>query len=133
MIEIMKMQHRTKDDSRLVRGIVLDHGAWHPDMPRRVENALILTLNVSLEYEKTEVNSGFFYSSAKQREKLVESGQNFIGNRVKKIIELKQRVCDSEINLEALANGEKSKENPKGFVVLNQKGIDGGAVSCEVG
>ncbi|OAV86832.1 hypothetical protein PTTG_29708 [Puccinia triticina 1-1 BBBD Race 1] len=114
MIEIMKMQHCTKNDSRLVRGIVLDHGARHPDMPRRVENALILTLNVSLEYEKTEVNSGFFYSSAKQREKLVESEQKFIGNWVKKIIELKRRVCDSEINLEALANGKKSKENPKG-------------------
>lgn len=53
MIEIMKMQHRTENDSRLVRGIVLDHGARHPDMPRRVENAFILTLNVSLEYEKT--------------------------------------------------------------------------------
>ncbi|KNF00323.1 T-complex protein 1 subunit zeta [Puccinia striiformis f. sp. tritici PST-78] len=124
MIEIMKMQHRTENDSRLVRGIVLDHGARHPDMPKRVENAFVLTLNVSLEYEKTEVNSGFFYSSAEQREKLVESERKFIDNRVKKIIELKRRVCDSEINLEALAKGEKPKEKPKGFVVLNQKGID---------
>jgi T-complex protein 1 subunit zeta len=39
-------------DSRLVRGLVLDHGARHPDMPKRVKNAFILTLNVSLEYEK---------------------------------------------------------------------------------
>ncbi|KAH9474013.1 hypothetical protein Pst134EA_001067 [Puccinia striiformis f. sp. tritici] len=124
MIEIMKMQHRTENDSRLVRGIVLDHGARHPDMPKRVENAFVLTLNVSLEYEKTEVNSGFFYSSAEQREKLVESERKFIDNRVKKIIELKRRVCDSEINLEALAKGEQPKEKPKGFVVLNQKGID---------
>ena len=37
----------------LVRGIVLDHGARHPDMKKRVENAYILTCNVSLEYEKT--------------------------------------------------------------------------------
>ncbi|PLW27253.1 hypothetical protein PCANC_24467 [Puccinia coronata f. sp. avenae] len=124
MIEIMKMQHRTENDSRLVRGIVLDHGARHPDMPRRVENAFILTLNVSLEYEKTEVNSAFFYSSAEQREKLVESERKFIDSRVKKIIELKRRVCDTEINLEALAKGEQPKEKPKGFVVLNQKGID---------
>lgn len=53
MIEIMKMQHRTDSDTQLVRGLVLDHGARHPDMPKRVENAFILTLNVSLEYEKT--------------------------------------------------------------------------------
>lgn len=53
MVEIMKMQHRTELDTQLVRGLVLDHGARHPDMPKRVENAFILTLNVSLEYEKT--------------------------------------------------------------------------------
>ena len=53
MVEIMKMQHRTDSDTQLVRGLVMDHGARHPDMPKRVENAFILTLNVSLEYEKT--------------------------------------------------------------------------------
>ena len=53
MVEIMKMQHRTANETALVRGLVLDHGARHPDMPKRVENAYILTLNVSLEYEKT--------------------------------------------------------------------------------
>ena len=53
MIEIMKMQHRLDTDTQLIKGLVMDHGARHPDMPKRVENAYILTLNVSLEYEKT--------------------------------------------------------------------------------
>lgn len=53
MVEIMKMQHRTETDTQLIKGLVLDHGARHADMPRRVENAFVLTLNVSLEYEKT--------------------------------------------------------------------------------
>jgi T-complex protein 1 subunit zeta len=56
MIELMEMQHRTAIDTTLIRGIVTDHGARHPDMPKRVENAYILTCNVSLEYEKSEVN-----------------------------------------------------------------------------
>lgn len=55
MIEIMKMQHRTASETQLIRGLVLDHGARHPDMPKRLENSYILTLNVSLEYEKTSV------------------------------------------------------------------------------
>ena len=55
MVEIMKMQHRTASETQLIRGLVLDHGARHPDMPKRLENAFILTLNVSLEYEKTFV------------------------------------------------------------------------------
>jgi len=56
MIELMEMQHRTAVDTTLIRGIVTDHGARHPDMPKKVENAYILTCNVSLEYEKSEVN-----------------------------------------------------------------------------
>lgn len=63
----------------------MDHGARHPDMPKRVENAYILTCNVSLEYEKTEVNSGFFYKSAEDREKLISAEREFIDQRVAKV------------------------------------------------
>ncbi|KAL1668208.1 chaperonin Cpn60/TCP-1 family [Schizophyllum commune] len=115
MVEIMKMQHRTANETQLVRGLVLDHGARHPDMPKRVENAYVLILNVSLEYEKTEVNSGFFYSSAEQREKLVESERRAVDNKVRKIIEFKNLVCDQAVD---------SKEKRKNFVIINQKGID---------
>ncbi|XP_073931889.1 T-complex protein 1 subunit zeta isoform X2 [Castor canadensis] len=53
MVEIMEMKHKSETDTSLIRGLVLDHGARHPDMKKRVENAYILTCNVSLEYEKT--------------------------------------------------------------------------------
>uniref|UniRef100_A0AAQ5YJV4 T-complex protein 1 subunit zeta n=2 Tax=Pomacentridae TaxID=30863 RepID=A0AAQ5YJV4_AMPOC len=109
MVEIMEMKHKTDCDTQLIRGLVLDHGARHPDMKKRVEDAYVLTCNVSLEYEKTEVNSGFFYKSAEEREKLVAAERKFIEDRVQKIIALKNKVCP---------NGEK------GFVVINQKGID---------
>ena len=86
MVEIMTMQHRTASDTQLIRGLALDHGARHPDMPKRVENAFILTLNVSLEYEKSEINSGFYYSSAEQRDKLVESERKFVDAILQKIV-----------------------------------------------
>ncbi|KAJ5601879.1 hypothetical protein N7510_011413 [Penicillium lagena] len=110
MVEIMTMQHRTSSDTQLIRGLALDHGARHPDMPKRVENAFILTLNVSLEYEKSEINSGFYYSSAEQRDKLVESERKFVDAKLQKIVELKKAVCGNDPK--------------KGFVVINQKGID---------
>lgn len=109
MVEIMEMKHKTDSDTTLIRGLVLDHGARHPDMQKRVEDAYILTCNVSLEYEKTEVNSGFFYKSADEREKLVKAERVFIEERVKKIVALKHKVCG---------------DTGKGFVVINQKGID---------
>jgi len=42
-------------ETDLIRGLVLDHGSRHPDMPTKLKNCYILTCNVSLEYEKTEV------------------------------------------------------------------------------
>jgi hypothetical protein len=63
----------------------------------------------------SEVNSSFFYSSADQREKLVESERRFVDAKLKKIVELKNLVCDQDVN---------SKEKPKTFVIINQKGID---------
>lgn len=51
-----EMQHESEMDTKLVRGLVLDHGGRHPDMPKQVENAFILTCNVSLEFEKTYAN-----------------------------------------------------------------------------
>ncbi|SJM83487.1 T-complex protein 1 subunit zeta [Zygosaccharomyces bailii] len=110
MVELMQMQHLSPKDTTFVKGLVLDHGGRHPDMPQRLENAYVLILNVSLEYEKTEVNSGFFYSSAEQRDKLASSERNFVDSKLKKIIDLKNEVCGLNDN--------------KGFVIINQKGID---------
>ena len=109
MVELMEMQHKTSTDTQLVRGIVMDHGSRHPDMPKRLENAYILTCNVSMEYEKSEVNSGFFYKTAEEREKFVSAEREFIDQRVKKLIELKKKLCDG---------------TNKTFCVINQKGID---------
>lgn len=110
MVEIMTQQHETVYQTQLVKGLVLDHGARHPDMPKIVNNAYVLILNVSLEYEKTEVNSGFYYSSAEQRAKLVESERKFVDDKLRKIVDLKNEVC--------------GLDSDKGFVIINQKGID---------
>ena len=66
-------------------------------------------MNVSLEYEKTEVNSTFIFSTAAEREKLSASERAFTDEKCKKIIDLKRKVCDG---------------TDKSFVVLNEKGID---------
>lgn len=109
MVEIMEMTHKTDAETQLVRGIVMDHGARHPDMKKSVNNAYILTANISLEYEKSEVNSGFFYKSALDREKLVKSERKFTDDRVHELIKFKKEMCEG---------------NDRSFVIVNQKGID---------
>ncbi|XP_040856525.1 T-complex protein 1 subunit zeta-2 isoform X2 [Ochotona curzoniae] len=69
----------------------------------------IMEMKHKSETDTKEVNSGFFYKTAEEREKLVKAERKFIEDRVQKIIDLKNKVCD---------------KSHKGFVVINQKGID---------
>jgi T-complex protein 1 subunit zeta len=109
MVELMTMKHRVANESRLVKGLVLDHGARHPDMPKRLENCFVLTCNVSLEYEKSEVTAETKYADVAQRQKLVDAERRVVDDRVRRVIDLKRKVCDTP---------------DKHFVVINQKGID---------
>jgi T-complex protein 1 subunit zeta len=109
MVEIMHMKHLFSTATKLVRGLVLDHGARHPDMPKSLENCFILTCNVSMEYEKSEVNSSLFYSNADQRVQLANAERKMTDLTVNRAIALKRKVCDSP---------------DKHFVIVNQKGID---------
>ena len=62
----MHMKHKLDKDTRLVRGLTLDHGSRHPDMPKRLERAHILTCNLSLEYERSEVTPFHAHHSVRQ-------------------------------------------------------------------
>ena len=112
MVEVMHIKEKLINDTELVRGMVMDHGGRHAAMPKRLSRCHILTCNVSLEYEKTEVNSGFFYSSAEQRDRMVHAERKFVEQKVQKILDLKEQVC---------MKGES-------FCVLNMKGIDPGSL-----
>ena len=108
MIEVMHMLQKTGMDSRLVKGLVLDHGGRHPGMPKKLEKVHILTMNYDLEYQKSEVNSQFMYNSAEQREKMVQAERKWVDDRTQLILDLKNKVCKP---------GET-------FLIVNQKGID---------
>ena len=114
MVEIIHQQQKMSTDTKLIKGLVLDHGGRHPSMPKRLENCYILNCNVSLEYENTEVHSKLIYSNAEQREKLLKSEHQATDALCQKIIALKREVCDSE----------EGKKNNRHFMVINQKGID---------
>lgn len=110
MVEIMHMRHRLGTETQFIKGLVLDHGGRSNDMPKRLENCYILTLNVSLEYERSELGAGFIYSDPKKKADLAEAERRTVTNKCLQIIALKNKMC--------------TKENGRSFVVINQKGID---------
>ena len=42
MVEIMEMKHKSEMDTKLIKGLVLDHGAHHPHMKKQVDMNLSL-------------------------------------------------------------------------------------------
>lgn len=110
MVEVMHMKHRLATDTSFINGLVLDHGGRNNDMPKVLENAYILTCNVSLEYEKSELTTGFHYNDPNEKAKMAVAERRLTDERVEKIVALKKQLC--------------TKENGKSFVVVNQKGID---------
>eukprot|EP00760_Papus_ankaliazontas_P011475 PhM_4_TR14800/c0_g1_i1/m.89266/K09498/CCT6; T-complex protein 1 subunit zeta len=105
MVEIMHMKHRMSTDTAFIKGLVMDHGARHDGMPKRIEDTYILTLNVSLEYERSELGANFFYNDPSKKDAMATAERKITDDRVRKIIELKRSV-------------------KKNLVVVNQKGID---------
>lgn len=110
-VEILALQRLSSADSRFVRGLVLDHGGRHPDMPSVLTQVHVMICNVSLEYEQAETAAGFVYSTASEREKLVESERKWLDERCRKIVDFKRKVC----------SGENANHT---FCIINQKGID---------
>merc|ERR1719502_2016944 len=77
-------------------------------MPKKLQKAHILCMNIDLEYQKSEISSGFYYNSAQQREAMVAAERKWVDDRTQLILDLKKKVCKP---------GET-------MLIVNQKGID---------
>lgn len=111
MIEMMPMRHKSAFDTRFVDGLVLDHGARHPNMAKNSTNCYVFICNVSLEYERSENTAGLYWKSAEERARMVAAERKFTDDKVNQLIAFKQSVCVGE-------------KKDWGFIVINQKGID---------
>ncbi|MGZ4914975.1 MAG: thermosome subunit beta [Halobacteriota archaeon] len=56
-ISVVRRYGGSVEDSRLVRGLIIDKEKVHPLMPTTVRDAKIALLNVALEIEKTEIDA----------------------------------------------------------------------------
>lgn len=109
LLEIIEMGESNASETQFVDGLVLDHGNRHPKMPTSLENVAIIISNISLEYEKVEINAGFYYKSADQRQDLAENERMHIINRANRIVEFAEQL---------------KKQTGKNVVFITDKGID---------
>ncbi len=86
MIEIIKKQGKSLNETELVTGMVIDKEIVHASMPKRVENAKIALVNAAIEVEKTEFDAEIKIDRPEQIKAFLDEEQRMLTDMVDKIV-----------------------------------------------
>jgi thermosome len=81
-IKIEKKTGASVDQSELIEGMVIDRGRVHDNMPKKVENARILLLNVAVEMKKTEMDAEINITSPDQLQLFLDQEEKMLRDKV---------------------------------------------------
>lgn len=87
LIKILKKHGKGLEETELVKGIVIDKEAAHPQMPKRVENARIALLNAKLEIEKTEFDAKININNPEQMRMFMDEEEKILKDMVNHVID----------------------------------------------
>lgn len=85
-IKIIKKQGNSIYDSELIKGIVIDKERVHPEMPKKVENAKILLLDLPIELRDTEIDAKIQITDPEKIQEFLDTEERIIKNIVNKIV-----------------------------------------------
>jgi thermosome len=86
MIEIIKKQGKSLNETELVTGMVIDKEIVHASMPKKVENAKIALVNTAIEVEKTEFDAEIKIDRPEQIKAFLDEEQRMLTDMVDKIV-----------------------------------------------
>jgi chaperonin GroEL (HSP60 family) len=84
-IKVEKKKGESIEDSKLVKGIVLDKEVVHPGMPRLVKGAKIAVVNAAMEVEKPETTAKIQITSPTQLKSFLDEQTNMLREMVNKV------------------------------------------------
>ena len=84
-IKVEKKAGEALTDTKLVNGVIIDKEVVRSGMPKRVEKAKILLLDIPLEIEKTEFDAKINIESPAQMDAFLKEEENMLKQMVKKI------------------------------------------------
>ncbi|MBC8522095.1 MAG: TCP-1/cpn60 chaperonin family protein [Methanomicrobia archaeon] len=84
-IKLEKKTGGSKDDTVLIKGMLIDKERVHPGMPKLVENAKIALVNSALEIEKTEVDAKIEITSPDQMKAFLDEEERMLKSMVDKV------------------------------------------------
>jgi thermosome len=109
-IKVEKKAGGSIEDTKLIRGIVLDKEVVHGAMPKRIEDAKIALLNAALEIEKTEMSAEIRISDPQQMHMFLEEENRMLKSMVDKISTSGANVLLCQKGIDDLAQHYLAKE-----------------------
>jgi thermosome len=105
-IDHIKLEKKTggsKDDTVLIKGMLVDKERVHPGMPKLVENAKIALVNSALEIEKTEVDAKIEITSPDQMKAFLDEEEKMLKSMVDKVTDSGANVLFCQKGVDDLA------------------------------
>jgi len=85
-VQIQKKEGESIDDTKLIKGIILDKEVVNPGMPKIINDAKILLLQSAIEIEKTEFDSKLQITSPEQIQAYLDQEEKMLRDMVDNII-----------------------------------------------
>ncbi len=85
-VQIQKKEGDSIDDTKLIKGIILDKEVVSPGMPKTVKDAKILLIQTALEIEKTEFDTKLQITSPEQIQQFLNEEERMLRVMVEKIV-----------------------------------------------
>ncbi|MFX0187723.1 MAG: thermosome subunit beta [Candidatus Hodarchaeota archaeon] len=108
-VQIQKKEGESMDDTRLIKGIILDKEVVSPSMPKSVKDAKILLLQSAIEIEKTEFDSKLQITSPEQIQQFLDEEEKMLRTMVEKIINSGANVVICQKGIDDMAQHFLSK------------------------
>lgn len=102
-IKLEKKMGGSTEDTKLIRGMLIDKERVHPAMPKTVKNARIALVNSALEIEKTEVDAKIEITAPEQLKSFLDEEERMLKEMVQKVTESGANVLFCQKGIDDLA------------------------------
>ncbi|MEA2033267.1 MAG: thermosome subunit alpha [Euryarchaeota archaeon] len=102
-IKLEKKTGGSKEDTVLIKGMIVDKERVHSGMPKLVEDAKIALINTAMEIEKTEVDAKIEITSPDQMKAFLDEEENMLKSMVDKVTESRANVLFCQKGIDDLA------------------------------
>lgn len=110
-VQIQKKQGESIDDTKLIKGIILDKEVVSAGMPKSIREAKILLLQSAVEIEKTEFDSKLQITSPDQIQQFLDEEEKMLRTMVEKIKNSGANVLICQKGIDDMAQHFLTREN----------------------